>query len=109
MRRGSRVNGPPDSGSRAFSCSCAPEGLDAVFARDAFAFVAEDHRVAVEGDAQLLVVCASRARARASMRGLSISLACAGRMVAAAMPASSARRTDSGFADRNSCAPKGLM
>ena len=35
--------------------------------------------------------------------------ALAGRMVAAATPCSSARRTDSGLADRNSCAPNGLM
>src|SRR3546814_17394907 len=35
--------------------------------------------------------------------------ALAGRIVAAATPCSSAPRTDSGLADRNSCAPNGLM
>ena len=36
-------------------------------------------------------------------------LARSGRIVAAATPLASARRTDSGLADRNSCAPNGRI
>ena len=38
----------------------AMERLDALFVRDAFGFVAEDHRVAVEGDAQLIARAIAR-------------------------------------------------
>lgn len=79
----------------------------ALLARDALALVAEDHRVAIEAirscvDSRLSSLSAIAAAASARSPGAR------GMMVAAAMPWLSARRTDSGLADRNRSVPNGL-
>ena len=87
-------NGPDDSGSRARS-SRGGGRLDPALARDALALVDEDHRVTVEGDAQLVVPV----RRRLWPAGC----------VAAATRSQAPRAPSPGVADRNSCAPKGRI